>query len=155
VTRDKLLLPLFEELGYGRPPTKGGIEAGGERFPITHRWGARAHPTYWARTPTLTGGTEGWRVPRGGAPTAWCSNTSTHRRKGLGVRRETAVRAASFRENRKPRKAVLCGVRSRECPGRGVYADFTALWLLFHQSAWRGKAEDLILEQWRTGGWRR
>ena len=29
VTRDKLLLPLFEELGFGRLPYEGSLEAGG------------------------------------------------------------------------------------------------------------------------------
>ncbi|HSV55498.1 MAG TPA: hypothetical protein VLH39_00130, partial [Magnetospirillaceae bacterium] len=39
VTRDRFLMPLFERLGYGRLAYAGGLEAGGERYSISHRWG--------------------------------------------------------------------------------------------------------------------
>ena len=41
VTRERFLLVLLDQLGYGRVPTtgKGGITAGGHSFPVSHMWG--------------------------------------------------------------------------------------------------------------------
>lgn len=38
LTRDKLLLPLFGELGYGRLPLARGLEVEGKAYPISHLW---------------------------------------------------------------------------------------------------------------------
>lgn len=38
LTRDKLLLPLFGELGYGRLPLARGLEVDGKAYPISHLW---------------------------------------------------------------------------------------------------------------------
>lgn len=40
VTRERWLLPLFQELGYGRlQPIRGAIEIEGRSFPVSHKWG--------------------------------------------------------------------------------------------------------------------
>src|SRR5215475_11490693 len=38
VTREKWLLPLFQELGYGRLPATKAIEIEGKGYPISHLW---------------------------------------------------------------------------------------------------------------------
>ena len=38
LTREKWLLPLFQELGYGRLTTARAIEIGGRTFPVSHAW---------------------------------------------------------------------------------------------------------------------
>lgn len=38
VTRDEWLLPLFQELGYGRLQSKKAIEIEGKEYPISHGW---------------------------------------------------------------------------------------------------------------------
>lgn len=42
LTRERFLLVLLDQLGYGRVPTtpKGGITVGDHSFPISHHWGA-------------------------------------------------------------------------------------------------------------------
>jgi hypothetical protein len=39
ITRDRLLLPLFQELGYGRLLTAKGTNISGNDYPISHIWG--------------------------------------------------------------------------------------------------------------------
>ncbi|MBM4346146.1 MAG: N-6 DNA methylase [Deltaproteobacteria bacterium] len=40
LTRERWLLPLFQELGYGRlQAERGAIETGGRTFAVSHRWG--------------------------------------------------------------------------------------------------------------------
>jgi hypothetical protein len=38
LTREKWLLPIFQELGYGRLTTARAIEIGGRTFPVSHAW---------------------------------------------------------------------------------------------------------------------
>ena len=38
LTRDRWLLPLFQELGYGRLPRGSGIEVEGKTFAVSHTW---------------------------------------------------------------------------------------------------------------------
>lgn len=42
LTRERFLLVLLDQLGYGRVPTtgRGGIEVDGQAFPVSHLWGA-------------------------------------------------------------------------------------------------------------------
>jgi hypothetical protein len=41
LTRERFLLVLLDQLGYGRVPTagKGGVAVAGQQFPISHEWG--------------------------------------------------------------------------------------------------------------------
>ena len=38
VTRERWLLPLFQELGYGRLPAARPVEVGGKAYPVSHLW---------------------------------------------------------------------------------------------------------------------
>jgi hypothetical protein len=38
LTRERWLLPLFSELGYGRLPTQKAIDIDGKSYPISHCW---------------------------------------------------------------------------------------------------------------------
>jgi hypothetical protein len=38
VTRERWLLPLFQELGYGRLQTAKAVELGGRTYPVSHAW---------------------------------------------------------------------------------------------------------------------
>jgi hypothetical protein len=151
VTRDKLLLPLFERLGYGRLAYSGGLEAGGERYAITHRWGDVPIHLVGADTDldTRTSGVAGAakRSPHGlvleylnrDAANAWgfVSNGKSLRllRKNRSIVRQSYI------------EFDLEGIFEGES-----YADFTALWLLCHQSRLEGSGEAHILERWREAG---
>ncbi|MBF6614483.1 MAG: restriction endonuclease, partial [Chloroflexi bacterium] len=38
-TREKWLLPLFQELGYGRLQTARALDVAGKSYPVSHTWG--------------------------------------------------------------------------------------------------------------------
>lgn len=47
-TRQHWLLPLLEELGYGRVAASAGVEIEGKRYPVSHRWqGVPLHLCGW------------------------------------------------------------------------------------------------------------
>ena len=56
LTRDRFLLIVLDQLGYGRVPTtgKGGLEVDGQSFPISHVWGATPIHLLGAGTPLDT-----------------------------------------------------------------------------------------------------
>lgn len=151
VTRDKFLLPLFERLGYGRLAYVGGLEAGGERYSISHQWGDV--PIHLVGMDTdLDSRTEGRagaarRSPHGlvleylnGAeanPWGFVSNGKSLRL----LRENRSIVRQSYLE------FDLEGIIEGES-----YADFTALWMLCHQSRLEGKGEAHILERWRASG---
>lgn len=45
LTRERWLLPLFQELGYGRLQTAKAIEIEGKSYAISHTWGTAELPT--------------------------------------------------------------------------------------------------------------
>ncbi len=150
-TRDKLLLPIFERLGYGRLPYAGGLEAGGERYSITHSWGNVPIHLVGADTDldSRTGGVAGAakRSPHGlvleylnrGEASPW-GFVANGRRLRLLRENRSIVRQSYIEFD-------LEGIIEGES-----YADFTAFWLLCHQSRVEGKGEALILERWREAG---
>jgi hypothetical protein len=150
-TRDKFLLPLFERLGYGRLPYEGGLEAAGERYPITHRWGdvpihlVGSDTDLDSRTSGVAGAAR--RSPHGlvleylnrGTANPW-GFVSNGKRLRLLRENRSIVRQSYIEFD-------LEGILEGES-----YADFTAFWLLCHQSRLEGKGEGHILEGWREAG---
>jgi len=151
VTRDKFLLPLFERLGYGRLAYSGGLEAGGERYSITHQWGdvpihlVGMDTELDSRTAGRAGAAS--RSPHGlvleylnrGEANPW-GFVSNGKRLRLLRENRSIVRQSYIEFD-------LEGILEGES-----YADFTALWLLCHQSRLEGKGEAHILERWRSLG---
>ena len=151
VTRDKFLLPLFERLGYGRLAYSGGLEAGGERYSITHQWGdvpihlVGMDTDLDSRTAGRAGAAS--RSPHGlvleylnrGEANPW-GFVSNGKRLRLLRENRSIVRQSYIEFD-------LEGILEGES-----YADFTALWLLCHQSRLEGKGEAHILERWRSLG---
>ena len=151
VTRERFLLPLFERLGYGRLAYSGGLEAGGERYSITHRWGDVPIHLVGADT-DLDSRTEG----RSGA-----ARRSPH---GLVLEYLNSGEANPWgfvsngrllrllRENRSIVRQSYIEFDLEGMLEGESYADFTAFWLLCHQSRLEGKGEAHILESWRELG---
>ncbi|WP_186629408.1 Eco57I restriction-modification methylase domain-containing protein [Rhodococcus sp. BP22] len=69
LTRERFLLVLLDQLGYGRVPTtgKGGIEVGGQHFSVSHLWGATPVHLLGART-ELDSRTKGLAGAAGSSP---------------------------------------------------------------------------------------
>jgi hypothetical protein len=69
ITREKWLLPLFQELGYGRLVAAKTFEVGGRPYPISHCW-QHAPIHLVGRNVAWTGARPAWRAPPSPALTA-------------------------------------------------------------------------------------
>ena len=151
VTRDKLLLPLFEELGFGRLPYEGSIEAGERNSQISHKWShvpihlVGADTDLDSRAEGVPGAAR--RSPHGlmleylnwSSASLWgfVSNGLELRllRKNHNIARQPRLRFDL--------EALFEGES---------YSDFTLLWMICHESRLEGEPDASILEAWRTEG---
>ena len=142
LTRERWLLPLFSELGYGRLPIAKNIEGGGKSYPISH---------FWQQTPIhLVGcGVDLDHMTRGVAGAARSSPHSLVQEllnrsdgylwgfvsNGLGLR--------LLRDNVSITRQAYVEFDLEEMMDGEVYADFVLLWLLCHES--RVEAEPALM----------
>jgi hypothetical protein len=147
-TRERWLLPLLQELGYGRLTVARAIEARGKTYPVSHIWG---------HVPIHLVGA-GIDLDRRTAGVAGAARTSPH-----GLVQELLTNADEylwgFVSNGLRLRILRDSVRlSRpayvefdlEALMEGeVYADFVLLWLLCHESRVEAeRPEECWLEQW-------
>ncbi len=143
-TRDKWLLPLFQELGYGRLQAAKAFDIAGKAYPISHCW--QQTPIHLLgrnvdldhRSPRVAGAA---RISPHGLLQEFL-NRSEERlwgflSNGLKLR---ILRESKSLTRRAHVEFDLAGMMDGQ-----VYADFAVLWLLCHQS--RVEAE------WPTGCW--
>lgn len=148
VTRDRLLLPLFQELGYGRLTAAKAIETENRSYPISHGW---------LHTPIHL---VGWRVDldRRTAGVAGAARSSPHSlvQELLNRSQEHLWAIASngrqvriLRDNVSLTRQAYVEFDLEAMMAGEVYADFVLLWLLCHQSRVETeKPEQCWLEQW-------
>jgi hypothetical protein len=148
LTRERWLLPLFQELGYGRLLTAKAIEADGKSYAISHGWN---------RTPIHL---LGCRVDldRPQQRTATTSRSSPHSllQETLNRSKEhlwgfvtNGLRFRVLRNNASLTRQAYVEFDLEAMMLGENYADFVLLWLLCHQS--RVEAEnpnDCWLEKW-------
>jgi hypothetical protein len=148
VTREKWLLPLFHELGYGRLVGRGTVEVDGVSYPVSHAW--EHAPIHLL----------GFRVEldRRTAGVAGAARTSPH-----GLVQEVLNRSDAhlwgFLSNGYRLRILRDSVSlarpayvewDLEAMMEGeVYPDFVLLWLLCHQSRVEAaRPEECWLERW-------
>lgn len=133
VTRERWLLPLFEELGYGRLQTAQSITMDGKNYPLSHLWGAS--PIHLV----------GFNVPldRRSAGVAGAATMSPH-----GLVQELLNRSDGYlwgfvsngrqlrvlRDNVSLTRQAYVEFDLEGLMNGEVYADFVVLWLLCHES---------------------
>ncbi len=147
-TRERWLLPLFGELGYGRLTAARAIEVQGKSYPVSHVWG---------HVPIHLVGA-GIDLDKRTAGVAGAARTSPH-----GLVQELLTNADEYLWGFLSNGLRLCILRDSVRLSRPayvefdleammageVYADFVLLWLLCHES--RVEAErpaDCWLERW-------
>jgi hypothetical protein len=133
VTREKWLLPLFQELGYGRLLAARTFEVGGKAYPISHAW--QHTPIHLVgrnvdldrRSPGVAGAA---KVSPHGLVQEFLNRSDEH----LWGILANGLKLRLLRESKSlTRQAYV------ECDLAGMmegqaYADFALLWLLCHQS---------------------
>ncbi|MEW6269764.1 MAG: hypothetical protein AB1689_10770, partial [Thermodesulfobacteriota bacterium] len=134
LVRDRWLLPLFAELGYGRlQPVQGGVVAGGKRFALSHLWqrapihlvGARVDLD--RRTPGVAGAAR--TSPHGLVQELL--NASDDYLWGFV---SNGFRLRLLRDSARLTRQAYVELDLEAMLDGEVYSDFVVLWLLAHQS---------------------
>ncbi|HOZ22791.1 MAG TPA: N-6 DNA methylase [bacterium] len=148
ITREKWLLHLFRELGYGRLAPAKAIELGDKTYPVSHTW--QTTPIHLV----------GWGVDldKRTAGVAGASRSSPHSMMQELLNRSGDLLWALLANGRKLRilRDNVSLTRQAwvefdlEAMMQGeVYADFVLLWLLCHQSRLEADhPENCMLERW-------
>ena len=158
LTREKWLLPLFQELGYGRLQTARAFEIEGKPYPISHIW--QQTPIHLIgrdvdldrRTPGVAGAA---RTSPHGLLQEFLNRSEGH----LWGFVSNGLKLRVLHDNRTfTRQAYVEFDLAAMMEGQ-VFADFVLLWLVCHQSRVEGeRAEQCWLEKWaesaRKGGTR-
>jgi Eco57I restriction-modification methylase len=149
LTRDRWLLPLFEELGYGRLQRSAAVEIDGKSFAISHAW---------YHTPIHLVGA-GVSIDKRSAGVAGAATAAPHSLVQEFLNRSSAGHLWAFVSNGR----LLRILRDSHSLSRQAYvefdleaimdgelfSDFRVLWLVCHESRVEAeKPEDCFLESW-------
>jgi len=147
-TRERWLLPLFSELGYGRLAPAHAVEMDGRTFPISHEWGSV--PIH-----LVGAGVKLDERTRGVAGAARMSphglvqdllNTSQDRLWGFV---SNGLQLRILRDSEAITRQAYLEFDLEDMMDGEVYSDFVVLWLVGHQSRLEGeRTSDCWLEKW-------
>ena len=147
-TRNRWLLPLFQELGYGRLQTSTAFNLDGKSYPISHGWGkAPIHLLGFnidlgKRTPGVAGAATT-------SPHSMVQEFLNRSEEHLWAFLSNGLQLRVLRDNVSLTRQAYVEFDLQAMMEGEVYADFVLLWLLCHQSRVEGeKPENFWLEQW-------
>jgi hypothetical protein len=148
LTRERWLLPFFQELGYGRLPLGKAIELEDKSYPISHIWshvpihlvGCRVDLD--RRTPGIAGAAQA-------SPHGLVQELLNRSESHLWGLVSNGLKLRLLRDNiRLTRQAYVEFDVQAMFDGK-VYADFALLWRVCHQSRFEAeKPTDCWLERW-------
>jgi N-6 DNA Methylase len=147
-TREKWLLPLFAELGYGRLAPTRAIELDGRSYPISHEWGivpihlVGAGVELDQRAPGVAGAAR--MSPHGLVQELL--NASGERLWGVV---SNGLQLRLLRDSAAITRQAFVEFDLEEMMDGEVYSDFVVLWLVCHQSRLEGdRPESCWVEKW-------
>ncbi len=135
LTRERWLLPLFDELDYGRLQTAKAVEIEGKSYPISHGWGLPSLPIH------LVGC--GVDLERRAAGVTGASKASPHSLMQEFLNRSpeaqwglvsNGLRLRVLRDNASLTRQAFLEFDLEAMFEGEVYSDFVLLWLMCHQS---------------------
>lgn len=148
LVRERWLLPLFQELGYGRLLTHKAIEIENKTYPISHSW---------HKTPIHLVGCK-VDLDRRMAKVAGASRSSPHSLVQELLNRSddhlwaflsNGIRLRILRDNLSLTRQAYVEFDLETMMEGEIYSDFVLLWLLCHQSRVEAeKPEEFWLEKW-------
>jgi Eco57I restriction-modification methylase len=150
VTREKWLLPLFAELGYGRLQPAKAIEIDDQSYPVSHAW--QHVPMHLVgRNVDLDRRTAGVAGAARTSPHGLVQELLNRRSESLWGFVSNGLKLRVLRDNRSlTRQAYLEFDLAAMMEGQ-AFSDFVLLWLLCHQSRVEGDPpESCWLEKWAT-----
>lgn len=154
-TREKWLLPLFSELGYGRLPATKAMDVGGKDYPISHSWQALPIHLVGARV-DLDRRSEGVKGAARTSPHALVQellNRSPSHTWGI-VSNGEQLRV--LRDNVSLTRQAFVEFDLRAMMQGEVFSDFALLWLMCHQSRFDAERPiEFLIERWKEAAHRR
>jgi hypothetical protein len=148
LTRERWLLPLFAELGYGRLPTTKPIPAGGRDYPVSHLW--QKTPVHLVsfrvdldrKTPGAVGASRS-------SPHSLVQELLNRSDDLLWGMASNGLVLRLLRDNASLSRQAYVEFDLAAMMDGELYSDFTLLWLLLHVSRVEAeKPEASVLEAW-------
>jgi hypothetical protein len=148
LTRDRWLLPLFQELGYDRLPVQRAVEIEGKSYPISHGWQhAPIHLiSYKLKLDDRKAGVAGAaRISPHGLVQEYLNRSDDH----LWGFLTNGLRLRILRDNASLTRPAYVEFDLEAMMDGDVYSDFLLLWLLCHASrVASGRPDECQLERW-------
>jgi len=148
LTRERWLLPLFQELGYGRLATARAVELDGKSFAVSHLWGNT--PIHLVGSAIdLDSRTEGVAGAARMTPHGLVQELLNRSDDYLWGFVSNGLRVRILRDNSSLTRQAFVEFDLEAMMEGEVYSDFVLLWLLCHQSRVEAdKLDECWLEKW-------
>ncbi len=148
LTRERWLLPLFQQLGYGRLVSGRAVEIEGKSYPISHIW-HRCPIHLVGRHIDLDRRTAGVAGAARASPHSLVQEYLNRTEEHLWGLVSNGLRLRILRDNASLTRQAFVEFDLQAMMDGEVYADFVLLWLLCHQSRVEAdRAEQCWLEKW-------
>lgn len=147
-TRERWLLPLFQELGYGRLNTARAVDIDGKSFAVSHLWGST--PIHLVGSAIdLDTRTEGVAGAARMTPHGLVQELLNRSDDYLWGFVSNGLRLRILRDNSSLTRQAFVEFDLEAMMEGEVYSDFVLLWLLCHQSRVEADSlEECWLEKW-------
>lgn len=148
LTRERWLLPLFQELGHGRLTTARAVELNGKSFAVSHSWGAVPIHLIGCNV-DLDSRSEGVAGAARMTPHGLVQELLNGSDDFLWGFVSNGLRLRILRDNSSLTRQAFVEFDMEAMMEGEAYSDFALLWLLCHQSRVEaGKIEECWLEKW-------
>jgi len=148
VTRERWLLPLFVELGFGRLARSSAITEGDREFPVSHVWGSVPIHLLGADV-DLDHKTKGVAGAAGAAPHSMVQGLLNRSDAHLWAMLSNGRQLRLLRDNSSFARAAYVEFDLQAMFDGQVFTDFALLWLVCHQSRFdSARPEECWLERW-------
>ncbi|MGH7595373.1 MAG: Eco57I restriction-modification methylase domain-containing protein [bacterium] len=148
LTRERWLLPLFQELGYGRLTSARAAEIEGKSYPISHAWQNTPIHLVGFRV-DLDKRTAGVSGAARSSPHSLLQEFLNRAENHLWGFVTNGHKLRILRDNLSLTRQAYVEFDLHSMMAGEIYADFVLLWLLCHQSRVEAeRAEDCWLEKW-------
>ena len=149
VTRQRWLLPLFQELGYGRLTQTAAVKADGMDFSVFSNWGGRVPIHLVGCSVDLDSRTAGIRGAAKVSPHGLVQDLLNRSDSHLWGFVSNGLLLRVQRDNLSLTRQSFVQFDLEAMFEGGAYSDFALLWMVCHQSRVEAeKPEQCLLEQW-------
>lgn len=146
-TRERWLLVVFDELGYGRLQSTRALEVDGAQFPVSHLWNDVPIHLVGAKV-LLDRRTPGVRGAAGAGPHSLVQDLLNRSDDYLWGFVSNGLRLRILRDNRSLTRQAFVEFDLESMMADEIFDNFVVLWLTCHQSRVEGEPAVCWLEQW-------